>query len=258
MSRSATGVYTLPVAAFLPGGVIKSSDHNDNYSDIATALTQSLATTGVSSMTGPVKAAAGSSAAPSYAFASDTATGLYLSGSHQISMTHNGSVKTVFASDGGVTVAGDLTAAGDLTVAGAATVAGDPVTAFPSGTVMLFRQAAAPTGWTKVTTYNNYALRIVSGTPSSGGTVAFSDLFNASVTNLAQHNHGVTDPGHNHTKTDTNVGGGTNGAATWYGNTNPTRYTSTETTGISINNSGSGATTTFAVKYVDAVFCQKD
>lgn len=258
MSRSATGVYTLPIAAFLPGGVIKSSDHNDNYSDIATALTQSLATTGVSSMTGPVKAAAGSSAAPSYAFASDTATGLYLSGSHQISMTHNGSVKTVFASDGGVTVAGDLTAAGDLTVAGAATVAGDPVTAFPSGTVMLFRQAAAPTGWTKVTTYNNYALRIVSGTPSSGGTVAFSDLFNASVTNLAQHNHGVTDPGHNHgtlaLKNNGQAipveGGGSVGYTTY--------YTSTETTGISINNSGSGATTTFAVKYVDAVFCQKD
>lgn len=252
MSRSATGVYTLPVAAFLPGGVIKSSDHNDNYSDIATALTQSLATTGVSSMTGPVKAAAGSSAAPSYAFASDTATGLYLSGSHQISMTHNGSVKTVFASDG------DVTVAGDLTVAGAATVAGDPVTAFPSGTVMLFRQAAAPTGWTKVTTYNNYALRIVSGTPSSGGTVAFSDLFNASVTNLAQHNHGVTDPGHDHsyTRYSTTTTVGTGGAHVWYQDLS--QNTSSETTGISINNSGWGVFTTLDVKYVDAIICQKD
>lgn len=46
--------------------------------------------------------------------------------------------------------------------------------AFPSGTLMLFQQTAAPTGWTKQTTHNDKALRIVSGTASSGGTTAFS------------------------------------------------------------------------------------
>lgn len=35
---------------------------------------------------------------------------------------------------------------------------------FPAGTAMLFRQTSAPTGWTKVTTYNDAALRVVSGT----------------------------------------------------------------------------------------------
>jgi hypothetical protein len=49
--------------------------------------------------------------------------------------------------------------------------------AFPSGTVMLFAQTAAPTGWTKSTTHNNKALRVVSGTASSGGSVAFSTAF---------------------------------------------------------------------------------
>jgi hypothetical protein len=50
--------------------------------------------------------------------------------------------------------------------------------AFPAGTVMLFRQTAAPTGWTKDTTnYNNHALRVVTGTASSGGTVAFTTAF---------------------------------------------------------------------------------
>jgi hypothetical protein len=49
--------------------------------------------------------------------------------------------------------------------------------AFDSGTLMLFQQTAAPTGWTKSTTHNNKALRVVSGTASSGGTVAFTTAF---------------------------------------------------------------------------------
>lgn len=49
--------------------------------------------------------------------------------------------------------------------------------AFPSGTVMLFQQATAPAGWTKQTTHNNTALRLVSGTPGTGGTVDFSTAF---------------------------------------------------------------------------------
>lgn len=51
------------------------------------------------------------------------------------------------------------------------------VDAFPSGTVMLFVQTAAPTGWTKSTTHNDKALRVVSGSASSGGSVAFTTAF---------------------------------------------------------------------------------
>lgn len=47
----------------------------------------------------------------------------------------------------------------------------------PSGSVMLFLQTAAPTGWTKLTTSNDVALRLVSGAASSGGSVAFSTAF---------------------------------------------------------------------------------
>lgn len=46
----------------------------------------------------------------------------------------------------------------------------------PSGTLMLFQQTTAPTGWTKQTTHNDKALRVVSGTASSGGTTAFSSV----------------------------------------------------------------------------------
>jgi len=48
--------------------------------------------------------------------------------------------------------------------------------AFPSGTKMLFQQTAAPTGWTKDTTHNDKAIRVVSGTVGSGGTNALSSL----------------------------------------------------------------------------------
>ena len=48
---------------------------------------------------------------------------------------------------------------------------------FPAGTLMLFQQAAAPTGWTTQATHNDKALRVVSSAPGSGGTVLFSTVF---------------------------------------------------------------------------------
>ena len=51
------------------------------------------------------------------------------------------------------------------------------IEAFPSGTKLLFQQTSAPTGWTKSTTHDNKALRVVSGAASSGGTVAFTTAF---------------------------------------------------------------------------------
>jgi hypothetical protein len=47
----------------------------------------------------------------------------------------------------------------------------------PAGTAMLFVQTAAPTGWTKSTTHDNKALRVVSGAASSGGSTAFTSVF---------------------------------------------------------------------------------
>jgi hypothetical protein len=50
--------------------------------------------------------------------------------------------------------------------------------AFAAGTVMLFAQTSAPTGWTKNTsTGNNHALRVVTGTASTGGSVDFTTAF---------------------------------------------------------------------------------
>jgi len=72
----------------------------------------------------------------------------------------------------------------EISVAGNLTLSGGSLTGseFPSGTTMLFQQTAAPTGWTKVTTYNDYALRVVSGSASTGGTVAFSTVMSTART----------------------------------------------------------------------------
>lgn len=55
---------------------------------------------------------------------------------------------------------------------------------FPSGTRMIFQQTAAPTGWTKETssTFTNAALRIVSGTVGTGGTIGWGTVFSSTRT----------------------------------------------------------------------------
>lgn len=99
MPRNSSGTYTLPESAFVPGTTIQSAAVNSDFSDIATALTQSLATTGVSTMTGPIKAASGTAAAPGYAFGSDADTGFYLIAAGQLGITIAGTnVATVTAS----------------------------------------------------------------------------------------------------------------------------------------------------------------
>ena len=56
------------------------------------------------------------------------------------------------------------------------------VNVIPTGTTMLFVQSAAPTGWTRVTTYDDALLRIVgSATPSSGGTNGFQATYNVAT-----------------------------------------------------------------------------
>lgn len=143
---------------------------------------------------------------------------------------------------------------------------------FVTGTSMLFLQAAAPTGWTKSTTHNNKALRIVSGTGGlSGGTTAFTSVF-GSRTLLRSDLPNVTittsqDGLHSHT-------------FTYSASTNTTVFndarritrisTSDDESSLTTSTAGShthtlllngGVTQTaldFAVQYVDAIICVKN
>jgi hypothetical protein len=52
----------------------------------------------------------------------------------------------------------------------------------PTGAVTLFNQAAAPVKWTRSTAYDDYTLRIVTGTPSTGGSNPFKTVNTINVT----------------------------------------------------------------------------
>jgi hypothetical protein len=72
---------------------------------------------------------------------------------------------------------------------------------FPSGTKVVFAQAAAPTGWTQDTTNNDKALRVVSGAGGgTGGTHGLSSPPSTSHTHTGpSHTHST--PSHSHTHT---------------------------------------------------------
>ena len=72
----------------------------------------------------------------------------------------------------------------------------------PPGSKMLFYQASAPTGWTKLTTHNNKTLRVVSGNGGgSGGNSSFTSAFAQRTVPVPTHNHNANagDQTANHT-----------------------------------------------------------
>lgn len=118
MPRNSSGTYTLPVSSYVSGTVIKSADMNSNLSDIATALTTSVASTGVTAMTGPLKLANGSSGAPSLTFAGETTTGFYWSAAGTIVYVVSGSAVFTASASGLTLNTGTLTASGNASVTG--------------------------------------------------------------------------------------------------------------------------------------------
>jgi hypothetical protein len=106
---------------------------------------------------------------------------------------------------GNLAVTGTSVLTGNVTITGTATVSGRAVDAFPSGTKILFQQTTAPTGWTKDTTHDNKALRIVSGTAGSGGSINFTTAFGSQ--NVGDTALDATQiPSHNHTFSGTTSG----------------------------------------------------
>ncbi len=97
----------------------------------------------------------------------------------------------------------ELEAATPLAVSTAKAEAISEATDVPSGTIMLFGQAVAPLGWTKLTRADDTAVRIVTGGTGGvqGGNLGFATLFNTStitspttltIAQIPAHTHDVT------------------------------------------------------------------
>ena len=150
--------------------------------------------------------------------------------------------------------------------------------AFPAGTRLVFQQTAAPTGWTKDTTHNNKAFRVVSGTASSGGSVAFTTAFaSKSVAgSIANKTAGGTVGSRtlalsqipSHTHSYTKVGGSFTGS--FGGQKNGSGNTSATTgaagsggshnhtfSGTAHNHTFTGTAINLAVQYVDLIIATK-
>ena len=117
---------------------------------------------------------------------------------------------------------------------------------------MLFQQTSAPTGWTKSTSSNDVALRVVSGSVGSGGSVAFETAF-ASQT-IPTHTLAITEiPSHDHSLRERSGSSGTsmgNGFA--FGSFSST---SGSTGGGQAHGHGS---IDLDVSYVDVIIAAKD
>lgn len=134
----------------------------------------------------------------------------------------------------------------------------------PAGTKMLFAQAAAPTGWTKDTTHNNKALRVVSGSGGgSGGSVDFSVAFASQAVLGTVGGHALTTaemPAHTHAYT---AGGSATISLSAGGvpvnQSSPTGSTTGSTgNGDPHTHSFTGTAINLAVKYVDVIIAAKD
>ena len=154
--------------------------------------------------------------------------------------------------------------------------------AFPAGTKMLFQQSAAPTGWTKSTSHDNKALRIVSGNASSGGSTAFTSVFASrtpsgtfsgslsggsvspttlTTSQMPSHNHGVQLSNDDEESANKGFNDDRGNRFVQYKNTSNTGGSGSHTHSIaggSVSGSVSMDAMDFDVQYVDVIIATKN
>lgn len=163
------------------------------------------------------------------------------------------------------------TAEANITTISSSISSDSSVLGAPSATELFFVQTSAPTGWTKTTTHNDKAIRLVSGTVSTGGSTAFTSVFaSRTITDaeLPSHDHtvAVTDQAVTLSATTWTVSlnGSTSGRANGTAkNAFKSTSISTEALAATVSHSGtsgsagSGSAMDFAVQYVDIILAAK-
>ena len=139
---------------------------------------------------------------------------------------------------------------------------GQTTALIPSGTKMLFVQGSAPVGWTQVTSDNDKALRVVSGTGGgTGGSVAFTTAFGSQALSGTTSAVALTIdqiPAHTHTQ-QLPTSNGAAGASSGSPVSGVTAVTSSSTGGGQAHShSLSGSTINLAVTYIDTIYATKD
>ena len=161
---------------------------------------------------------------------------------------------TVSAATGG-------TFTGNVSFGGTVTMQSANNQGFAAGTKMIFNQTAAPTGWTKVTSSNDVALRVVSGTVGTGGSVAFETAF-ASQTIPVHTLTAAQIPAHTHNTLLWVQYSGPSG--TWrFENSTTNSVTGTDNQYITNDGTGGGGShghgsIDLDVSYVDVIIATKD
>ena len=121
MPRNGSGTYTVPIT-FVAGTTAKASDVNTDFTDVGTALTGSLPRDGQAGMTAQLPIIDGSSSTPGLGFSSEPTLGAYRAGAGTFGIT------------------GDLSVTGQVLAGGGGVI-------MPSGVVLPYAGASAPTGW---------------------------------------------------------------------------------------------------------------
>jgi len=171
-----------------------------------------------------------------------------------------------------------------LTSNGTTWTSATPGAEFSSGTRMTFNQTNAPTGWTKDTSANDVAFRLVSGSVSSGGSIDFTTLFTTSSSAVPSGSVSISSvtgsagattlstpqiPSHSHSLppfirqpgAPTGYPGFTDGGSQTIPDTGSTGGGGSHSHPFSFSSgsaSFSGSALNLAVKYVDLIIAQKN
>jgi len=238
----------LPQAAFVPGTTISSAAMNSDLSDIANALTNSVAADGQTPLTGGIKFGNGSIGSPSISFTADPTTGVYFPGSKQWGVSVSGTAAfTVNTNNAGTGQNGSIVSQLNGAVLAPVGIVQDFAgSAAPAGWFLCYGQAISRTGYPELfqvigttfgtgdgsTTFNlpDARGRVTAGVDNMGGTPAnhlssaalgnTGGVDNAAVpilqanlpnVNLSTSSIVVNDPTHFHSITGSNQLGGTGG-----------------------------------------------